>query len=60
MNWKRFFLSLAGAAAGGFATTMAAVPPGTPGQKSIIIGGTIAPVVAMVGGLFQPQPHKED
>lgn len=58
MNWKQFFLSLAGAAAGGFGASIAAVPAGQPGAKSIVIMGTIAPVLAMLGGLFQTPPHQ--
>lgn len=57
MNWKRFFLNLAGVAAGGFATGVSLVPQDAPHSGKIIIGATVAPVIANLVGLFQKQPH---
>lgn len=58
MNWKQLILSLCGAAAAGFGASVGTVPAGTPGAKGIIVAGTIAPVIAMLGGIFQTPPHQ--
>lgn len=57
MDWKKLFLNLGAAAAGGFSTAVATAGGAVP-NKSTLIGAIVMPVLMNVLGLFQQPPHQ--
>ncbi len=57
MNWKKLFLNIGAAAAGGFSTAVATTGGAVPDTKTLV-GAIIMPVLMNVLGLFQQPPHQ--
>ncbi len=57
MDWKKLFLNLGAAAAGGFSQVVATAGGAVPG-KGALVGAIVMPVLMNLIGLFQQSPHQ--